>query len=80
MSLFTDSSNGDDDMVYQSPKPITHGTVKVSGKLEPTLQATFYRCQQLLLTTSHATFSTTFCTTPCTTVADSKKSVVKKRF
>ena len=78
ISLFTNSSHQDDDTVYESPKPITHDTIKLSHKLEPILQATLHRCKQLPLTTSHATPSTTSCTTPRTTTVDARKSVAKK--
>ena len=71
--MFTDSSDDDDDdTVYELPKPITHGAVKLRRQLEPTLKATLHRRQQLPLTTSHAT--------PRSTVTKAKKSVGKKPF
>ena len=70
--MFTDSSDEDDETVYESPKPITHGAVKLSRKLELTLKGTLHRRQQLPLTTSHAT--------PRATVTNSKKSGAKKPF
>ena len=70
--MFTNSSNEDDVTVYESPKPITHGNVKLSRRLDPTLKGTLHRRQQLPLTTSHAT--------PRATVTNSKKSGPKKPF
>ena len=78
MNSFTLSSDEDDDTVYESPKPITQGTIKLRRKLEPTLHASLHCRQKLPLSTSRATPSSTSHTTPRTTVADSKKSVAKK--